>query len=175
MNIVKEQILGFLTMEQILNKYGIKINRSRMYSCPFHTDNSPSAKCYKDSFHCFSCGKHGDLIEFVKSYYNLNFQQAMDKINEDFGLGLTTTGHYDKSKIIEMEKQRQLEIEKEENKRKLFKRACKRKNIYEHLIENYKKQLNTSNWEELTCVIAYCQDKVELLNLYICDTFNMEY
>jgi DNA primase catalytic core len=37
-----------------------------MLRCPFHEDDKPSLKIYPqtDSFHCFGCGKSGDVIEF---------------------------------------------------------------------------------------------------------------
>lgn len=43
-------------------------------SCPFHEDYSPSMLIHKDGnkFHCFSCGRKGDYLDFVKSYSELN-------------------------------------------------------------------------------------------------------
>ena len=78
-------------MKDMLNKYGIEIKKY-MCHCPFHKDNSPSMKVYEKSFYCFSCNRTGDLIEFVKQYFNLNFQEAMEKINYDINLGLKTRG-----------------------------------------------------------------------------------
>ena len=73
---MKEEILALLNMKEILNKYGIKYKKY-MCSCPFHKDNSPSMKIYDKTFYCFSCNKTGDFIEFVKQYFNLNFQEEM--------------------------------------------------------------------------------------------------
>lgn len=175
MNIIAQQIINMLNMELVLNKYGIKINHNKMFHCPYHTDKSPSAKCYDKSFYCFSCNRHGDLINFVQYLYNLNFQEGMDKIIDDFGLGLNSRGNYDKSKIIEMEKQRQLDIIKEEKKKDYFRRLCKRKNLYERIIKNWEKQININNWEDMTLAISYMKNRLELLDIYICDTYNIEY
>lgn len=54
---MKEQILNYLYMKDILDRYGIK-HRGSQFCCPFHgTDKHPSAKAYEKSFYCFNCGK----------------------------------------------------------------------------------------------------------------------
>lgn len=175
MNIVKTQIINLLSMENVLNKYGIKINHNRMYHCPFHEDKSPSAKCYDSSFYCFSCNRSGDLINFVQFLYNLNFQEGMDKIIDDFQLGLKSKGNYDRTKILEIEKQRQLEEEKKKQKLKYFSRLCNRKHLYNRIISNWKKQITKDNWENMVLAISYLETKVELLDIYICENYNIDY
>lgn len=41
-------------------------------------------------FHCFGCGASGSVIDFVMRLFDLNFRQAVLRINADFHLGLTT-------------------------------------------------------------------------------------
>lgn len=175
MNIVRNKIISILNMETILNKYGIKINHNKMYHCPFHEDKNPSAKCYDKSFYCFSCNRNGDLINFVQYLYNLNFQQGMDKIIDDFGLGLKSRGNYNKEKILEIERQKQLELYKEEEKRKKFIKLCNRKDLYNRLIENWEKKITKDNWENMVLAISYLKEREELLNIYICDNYNIDY
>ena len=83
---MRDIIINSLNMEDILNKYNIKIGRKGTFLCPFHDDRHPSAKVYTKSFYCFSCNKGGDLIRFVQDYFNLSFKEAMQKINIDFNL-----------------------------------------------------------------------------------------
>ena len=47
--------------------------------CPFHADKHPSMKINRDTqtFHCFSCGAHGDVIDFIQKFHNLNFKDAL--------------------------------------------------------------------------------------------------
>lgn len=173
---VKDIILNTLTMRDVLNKYGIKVERNGMFHCCFHgEDKNASAKAYKDSFYCFTCNRTGDLIQFVQYLYNLNFKEAMQKIIDDFNLGIKTNGYYDKKKIAEFQRQKELEKQKKEQKRLNFIRLCKRKDLYSNLIETWKKQITIQNWEEQTLAISYLQDRVELLNIYICDNYNIEY
>ena len=42
--------------------------------CPFHNEKTPSfiVSETKQIFTCFGCGATGDVIEFVKRYYNLD-------------------------------------------------------------------------------------------------------
>ena len=110
---MKEEILTVLNMKNILDKYGIK-TKKYMCNCPFHKDNSPSMRVYDKSFYCFSCNRTGDLIEFVKQYFNLNFQEAMEKINYDFNLGLKTKNRISKKRLKEIQKEQELKKKKEE-------------------------------------------------------------
>ena len=40
-------------------------------------------------FHCFGCGASGSVIDFVMRLFDLNFRQAVLRLNADFQLGLT--------------------------------------------------------------------------------------
>ncbi len=79
-----------LAMRDVLESYGITVNRNGMCSCPFHSEKTPSCKVYSDSLHCFGCGEHHDIISFTKMYFNLGTQlDALKKLNDDFTLGLS--------------------------------------------------------------------------------------
>lgn len=58
--------------------------------CPFHNEKTPSfvVSEQKQIFTCFGCGASGDLIEFVKRYYNLEFSEAVEKIAGEYGITL---------------------------------------------------------------------------------------
>ena len=45
--------------------------------CPFHGDRSPSFYVYPDHFHCFGCGKHGSVIDFVMEHEHMSFREAV--------------------------------------------------------------------------------------------------
>ncbi len=52
--------------------------------CPFHDEKTPSftVSPAKQIFHCFGCGKGGDMITFVKEYEKLSYPEAIEKIAE---------------------------------------------------------------------------------------------
>lgn len=89
MNYIANQINEMLTMEQIIERYNIAhINRNKTISCPFHNEKTASCRLYDKSFYCFGCGKGGDIIRFIQLYFNLNFMQAIMRMNYDFALNL---------------------------------------------------------------------------------------
>lgn len=169
---MKDEILNILNADQVFNKYGIKI-KNKMCNCPFHKDNSPSMKVYKNSFYCFSCNRTGDFIEFVKQYFNLNFQEAMEKINYDFNLGIKTRGRLDKKRLLELQKENELRLRQEqlkkEKKNKILLTTCNRIYIYNKLIEEMKKEIRKENWEQKVEIIAFLQEKIELLDWFMDD------
>jgi len=63
----------------VLQQEGIKINRNNFALCPFHGDKSPSLKVFPDSqkFHCFGCGTHGDVIDFIMRYRGISFKESL--------------------------------------------------------------------------------------------------
>jgi DNA primase len=64
--------------------------------CPFHSEKTPSFTVNEEKqfFMCFGCGKHGDLIEFVKDFYNLNFTEAVEKLSDEYGIELEKASGY---------------------------------------------------------------------------------
>lgn len=65
--------------------------------CPFHNEKTPSfvVSESKQYFTCFGCGARGDLIEFEKKYYNLDFAEACEKLADEYGIRLEKKQGYD--------------------------------------------------------------------------------
>jgi DNA primase len=53
--------------------------RGLIGKCPFHHDEHPSFVVYPDSqsFHCFGCQVHGDVIAFLMRIEHLTFPEAL--------------------------------------------------------------------------------------------------
>ena len=159
---IKDVILNNITMLDVLNKYNIPHNRT-MFHCAFHKDQNASAKFYRNSFYCFSCNKTGDLIQFVQHLYNLTFQEAMQKINVDFGLGIDNNTKIDKNKILEIERKRkQEELAKKRKTEEYIKLSDKFRELRCE-IDRQLKLVNIVNWEEKVFEISKLQDKLYLL------------
>ena len=61
-----DQIKSSYSMRDIVERYGLKVNRAGFVRCPFHNEKTASLKVYKDSFFCFGCGIDGDIFTFVQ-------------------------------------------------------------------------------------------------------------
>lgn len=85
-----EDIKSMVSMPEVARAYGLRVNREGFALCPFHHEKTGSFKVYKGTggWKCYGCGESGDVIDFVEKYFNLDFKEAMAKLNEDFHLGL---------------------------------------------------------------------------------------
>lgn len=50
-----------------------------MALCPFHPDKNPSLRIERCRYHCFGCGAHGDIIEWLKQERGLSFNEALEE------------------------------------------------------------------------------------------------
>ncbi|MHB9108571.1 MAG: CHC2 zinc finger domain-containing protein [Armatimonadota bacterium] len=52
--------------------------------CPFHNDTNPSFYVDPENkggrWHCFGCGKDGDVIDFIELYYHVTFNEAVEML-----------------------------------------------------------------------------------------------
>ncbi|MBQ9272833.1 MAG: DNA primase [Mogibacterium sp.] len=67
-----------------------KSGSNYMGLCPFHNEKTPSFSVNesKQFYHCFGCGKSGDVIGFVQEYYKLPFVEAVEKLATENGIKL---------------------------------------------------------------------------------------
>ncbi|MCQ2562986.1 MAG: DNA primase [Mogibacterium sp.] len=79
-------IVDIIGREVTLKKSG----SNYMGLCPFHNEKTPSFSVNegKQFYHCFGCGKSGDVIGFVQEYYKLPFMEAVEKLATENGIKL---------------------------------------------------------------------------------------
>lgn len=65
-----------------------KSGSNYMGLCPFHGEKTPSFSVNENNqfYHCFGCGKSGDVISFVQEYYKLPFMEAVEKLATENGI-----------------------------------------------------------------------------------------
>lgn len=65
-----------------------KAGTSLLGLCPFHGEKSPSftVSPAKQFFHCFGCGKSGDVIQFLMDHDGMHFHEAVKDLGERLGV-----------------------------------------------------------------------------------------
>ena len=88
---IAQEIRSRISAEDVARRYGFEPNRAGYIQCPFHHEKTASLKLYPGDggFHCFGCGAHGSVIDFVMRLLDLSFPQAVVRLSSDFSLGLT--------------------------------------------------------------------------------------
>ncbi|HXU15569.1 MAG TPA: DNA primase [Terriglobales bacterium] len=58
--------------------------------CPFHKEKTPSFSVHatRQFFHCFGCGKSGDVFKFVQEIENISFPEAIRVVAQKMGVEL---------------------------------------------------------------------------------------
>ena len=73
--------------------YNIPLKRSGLVYkaiCPFHEENTGSFVIFKNNtYKCFGCGEHGDIITFVEKMENIDFKGACKMIAENENIEYT--------------------------------------------------------------------------------------
>lgn len=113
----KNEIKNRLSCRDVFEAYGLSVNRSGFVSCPFHNERTPSMKVNHKGYKCFGCGKGGDVIDFVQSFFQISFKDAIHKLNDDFGLCLPLETKINKTamrKAVVSEMRRKAEKSKKE-------------------------------------------------------------
>ena len=163
---IAEQIKIRVKMPELLSNYGFIIQRGNRIPCPFHNGKDLNCGVKNDYIHCFVCGESADQIGFVQKYFDLNFVDAVAKINEDFSLGLDIEEKVDKRKQIEISKQTFLkkkeQKEKEEKKEKLLNAWLDAQQEVVRLQENIKLYRPQQPCQELYPLFSEAISNIEL-------------
>ena len=90
---INTHALKSIPMRQVVSLYGGPLKRvgARINAlCPWHDDHTPSLTLYEDNgnnhCHCFACGAHGDVIDYVRQQEQCDFQTACDILSRQFGI-----------------------------------------------------------------------------------------
>jgi DNA primase len=105
----KEEIRRAADIVQVIGQYVQLKKRGQNYIglCPFHSEKTPSftVSQEKQIYHCFGCGKGGDIFNFWMEYHNLTFPQALKDLARQYNVSLpdykNSPGERKKSDLIE--------------------------------------------------------------------------
>ena len=84
-----EELKSRLDIIQVAELHGINVNKQGQADCfNGHDEKTPSLKFYEDtqSYHCFACGVHGDVISLVQHVEGWSFMQAVNSLATEVGM-----------------------------------------------------------------------------------------
>ena len=66
----------------------VRKGREFMGLCPFHNDKTPSFTVneQKGFYHCFGCGAHGSVFDYVMQAEGLSFRDAVERLAAEAGM-----------------------------------------------------------------------------------------
>ena len=88
--LVKSQV----SMRDIANHYGMRVNRKGFTLCPFHNDKHPSMQVFpgyikNDGYYCRSCGAGGTIFNFVMEYEGKTFEESVRTVASIFEIQIS--------------------------------------------------------------------------------------
>lgn len=127
--------------------------------------NTLLLKLMKKVFIVLTVERLGDLIQFVQYYFNLDFKQAMQKINLDFNLNLDSNVKIDYRKIQDIQRKRKQKDNILKLLEKEFVELSKTKFKLKKEITNINNYLTILDWEINTYNISLIQDKIGQIDM----------
>ena len=125
--------------------------------CPFHSDKHPSFKVNRDAqtFHCFSCGAHGDVIDFIQKFHNLSFKDALKYLGIKPG----------KTCRVHPKEKRKGELVADfwAWRRQLYQETCDEYNAIWHGFRQCKYMEEISELSEVMCEMGPMEDRIKIL------------
>ena len=97
---IVEEIRRRCEIAEFIGNY-VQLKRSGTSSfvglCPFHQEKTPSFHVDGKSqrYHCFGCGKGGDIFSFVQQYDNISFPDAVRQLAQRCGVDIPESSDYD--------------------------------------------------------------------------------
>ena len=84
-----DQIKSKVRIEDVAGGYVNLLRCGKLFKglCPFHDDHHPSliVDPQKQTFTCYACGEHGDVIAFVQKMEHCSFAEATEKLKIENG------------------------------------------------------------------------------------------
>ncbi len=85
-----DELRNRITLSEIIGRR-IKVTRAGRESkacCPFHSEKTPSFTINdeKQFYHCFGCGAHGDVINFLMQHDNISFIDSVEMLAAEAGM-----------------------------------------------------------------------------------------
>ena len=100
-----ETIKNRLRLSEVVSSYVrlVKQGSKQDYKacCPFHQEKTPSFIVHDDKgfFHCFGCGKSGDMFTFVSEMEHVSYKEAIETLAKKAGVELKKQSSADIARV----------------------------------------------------------------------------
>ncbi|BDR35375.1 hypothetical protein PDY_24230 [Photobacterium damselae subsp. damselae] len=80
--------------------------------CPFHNEKTPSFSVSQEKqfYHCFGCGAHGNVLDFVMEFDRLEFVEAIEELASQLGIEVPREGYVESNNGPIISKAQRLDI-----------------------------------------------------------------
>jgi len=153
-----------LDLAQFIGEY-VQVKKAGAYwkaCCPFHHEKTPSFMIHPERqfWHCFGCGKGGDIFSFVQEIEGLDFSEALKLLADRAGVKIDTY----RSEIDKSQKNRILEINQKAAYffNHILTEMAQSIDAREYLNRRQLKPETISEWE-----VGYITDQWDLLTQYL--------
>lgn len=107
---LRDQIIDSANLyEYIMQTHGTDLKRSGanyVGCCPFHNEKTPSFYVYPDGhFHCYGCGKHGNIITWVMEIENMTFPEACRHLARHYNIPFKEHEESEKERTERLERE----------------------------------------------------------------------
>ncbi len=151
-----EQIKSKLNIVDVVGSY-LKLERAGgnlKARCPFHNEKTPSfyVSPARESFHCFGCGKGGDIFEFVKEMEGMEFIDALKILAERAGVRVVNednSARSEKGRLISALENATLFYQGELEKNPLALEYLKKRGLTENTIREWKIGFASDGWRAI--------------------------
>ncbi|MEK7643373.1 MAG: DNA primase, partial [Patescibacteria group bacterium] len=173
-----EQIKGRLDIVSFIQGY-IKLEKAGINykaRCPFHGEKTPSffVSPARDGWHCFGCGKGGDMFTFLMEMEGIEFPEALRILAERTGVELKAGGpgedRSQKTKLLAVLEEATRFFESNLKHEEEVKRYLKERGLSDETISSFRIGFAPDGWRTLSEHIkrqGYTDEELEQAGLAV--------
>ncbi|MBT0568921.1 DNA primase [Curvibacter sp. CHRR-16] len=140
--------------------------------CPFHSEKSPSftVSPTKQFFHCFGCGKNGNVIGFLMEHSGMSFVEAVQQLAGQMGMKVPEEHNPNRNPALERQQKdrRQMLSSVLEQAAKAYQQQlkqspeaiayCKQRGLSGQIAKRFQLGFSPDNWRMLASVFPHYDD-----------------
>lgn len=155
-----EEVRQAANIVDVISTYVTLKRRGRNFMglCPFHSEKTPSFSVSPDKqiFHCFGCGKGGNVFSFLMEYEKVSFPEAISLLADRYGITLPRYEREEDQKTERLLFANQVAadfyqsiLKRPQYKNKIGPYLYEKRGLKPEIVEKFKIGLAPDSWDEL--------------------------